>query len=278
MARDWLVYQAIRGGHRELRALSLVDRRERLIASGTDRIDKAVLSSDGTRLAYLRRAVPAVPVAAAARARSEFVVVHWNGKTDADYAVSAETDSRLTPFDWSADGRTVLGTCPGPSLLAVCSMDVSGVSRQPVIVTSDPTLSLYQAHFSPDGRWIVFMAMNPGEAGLSRLYVVPASGGAWVPITDGTSFHDKPRWSPDGRILYYLSNRDGFFNVWGRRFDGTAGLPQREPFRLTTFRSSDRMISPESISEVEIAVARNRLVLPLTDVSSQIWLLENADR
>ena len=30
MGRDWLVYQAVRGGHRELRALSLVDRRERI--------------------------------------------------------------------------------------------------------------------------------------------------------------------------------------------------------------------------------------------------------
>ena len=98
---------------------------------------------------------------------------------------------------------------------------------------------------------------------------VPASGGAWLPITDGQAFDDKPRWSKDGRILYYLSHRDGFFNVWGRRFNSSAGKPQREPFRVTTFRGDGRMISPENISEVEIAVAGNRLVVPLTDVSSQ---------
>jgi Tol biopolymer transport system component/DNA-binding winged helix-turn-helix (wHTH) protein len=279
MGRDWLVYQAVRGGYRELRALSLVDRRERLIASGTDRIDKAVMSSDGTRLAYLRRSTAAAPFASASPARAEFVVVHWNGKSDADYAVTADSQSGLTPFDWSPDGRTILGSCrAGTAALAVCSMDVSGDSRQPVIVTSDPALRLFQAHFSPDGRWIVFMAVDPKEAGLSRLYVVPASGGDWIPITDGQAFDDKPRWSKDGRIVYFLSNRDGFFNVWGRRFSASAGGPQKEPFRVTTFRGDGRMISPENISEVEIAVAGNRLVVPLTDVSSQIWLLENVDR
>ncbi|MEO7271235.1 MAG: hypothetical protein ABIX28_26015 [Vicinamibacterales bacterium] len=122
------------------------------------------------------------------------------------------------------------------------------------------------------------MAETARASGRSRLYVVPASGGGWTPLTDGTAFDDKPRWSHDGRLLYYLSDRDGFFNVWGRRFDGATGQPDGAPFQVTSFRTSQRMISPENISDAEIAVDAHRLVLPLTEVSSQIWLLEHVDR
>jgi len=223
VASGRLVYQAVRGGYRELRALSLIDRREQLIASGTDRIGKAVLSSDGTRLAYIRRVGSVTPRIGSGRGSAELVMVRWSGKTDADYAVSADMPSALTPFDWSPDGRTVIGTCRiGQAVLAVCSLDVSGGARQPVVVTSDPLLRLFQAHFAPDARWVVFMAESARPAGRSRLYVVPAGGGAWTPITDGTAFDDKPRWSSDGRIVYYLSDRDGFFNVWGRSFDASS--------------------------------------------------------
>ena len=187
-----LVYQAVRGGYRELRALSLIDRREQLIASGTDRIGKAVLSSDGTRLAYVRRASSVARSAGPGSASAEFVLVRWNGTSDADYAVSADTPSSLTPFDWSPDGRTVIRTCrTGQAVLAVCSMDVSGGARQPVVVTADPRLRLFQAHFAPDARWVVFMAESARAAGRSRLYVVASHGGEWTPVTDGTVFDDK---------------------------------------------------------------------------------------
>ena len=37
---------------------------------------------------------------------------------------------------------------------------------------------------------------------------------------------DKPRWSPDGRTIYFVSRRvTGFLNVWGIRFDQTKGEP-----------------------------------------------------
>jgi len=42
---------------------------------------------------------------------------------------------------------------------------------------------------------------------VSIIYVVPQSGGEWTQITEGKYFDDKPRWSPDGRTLYFLSNR-----------------------------------------------------------------------
>ena len=186
------------------------------------------------------------------------------------------TQSDFLPFDWASDGRTILGTCGRPG--AVCSVDLSTPDRSPVIVASDPRFSLFQAHFSPDARWIVFFAHDVKEGGRSRLYVVPASGGTWIPITDGQAFDDKPRWSSDGKLLYYLSTRGAFLNIWARRFEPLTGEPVGEPFRVTSFASGRRMISPDRINRMEIDIAADRLILPVTESSSQIWVLGGVDR
>jgi len=54
---------------------------------------------------------------------------------------------------------------------------------------------------SPDGRW---MAYTSDESGSYEVYVrpFPASGGKWRVSTQGGS---DPKWSPDGRELYYIS-------------------------------------------------------------------------
>src|SRR5262249_1591932 len=82
---------------------------------------------------------------------------------------------------------------------------------------------LFQPHLSPNGRWIVFEAVANSPNPESTLYVVSASGGAWTRITDSKQWDDKPRWSPDGRTIYFVSRRGGFFNVWGIHFDPAVG-------------------------------------------------------
>lgn len=145
------------------------------------------------------------------------------------------------------------------------------------VVTSDPEENLYQARFSPDDRWIAFCSAKMNQAGISTIYVVPAVGGAWTRITEGRTFDDKPRWSPDGRTLYFISNRSGFFNVWGIKFDPAEGKPVGEPFRVTTFDSPGQIIL-EDVRIMELALAADRLVLPMMEVSGNIWILENVER
>ena len=80
----------------------------------------------------------------------------------------------------------------------------------------------------------------------STLYVMPAAGGPWTRITDGKHWDDKPRWSPDGKTIYFVSGRSGFFNVWGIRFDSTKGKPVGEAFRVTAFENPGLMIPDDS--------------------------------
>ena len=60
---------------------------------------------------------------------------------------------------------------------------------------------------SPDGRTIVFDLVGD-------LYTLPIVGGKATRITDGMPFDAQPRWSPDGRQIVFVSDRDGSDDVW----------------------------------------------------------------
>jgi len=67
---------------------------------------------------------------------------------------------------------------------------------------------------SPDGKTIVFEL-------LGDLYTLPIEGGEAKRLTEGLPFDSQPRYSPDGKWIAFLSDRDGAENAWIMRADGT---------------------------------------------------------
>ena len=110
-----------------------------------------------------------------------------------------------------------------------------------------------------------------------RVRSLTYTGGEWTRITEGKALETHPRWSPDASTIYYVSNRTGFFNVWGIHFDPEVGKPLGQPFQVTAFDSPARLMAISSFPN-EISIGKNRLVLSLGEVSGNIWMLDNADR
>lgn len=66
---------------------------------------------------------------------------------------------------------------------------------------------------SPDGRRLVFDL-------LGDLYAMPVEGGSATRLTDGPAFDMQPRFSPDGTLIAFSSDRDGSTNIWVVNADG----------------------------------------------------------
>jgi len=166
---------------------------------------------------------------------------------------------------WDADSRetTVLVTGAG-----IDAVNMS-TGQRGALLNAPRQTTLSQASFSSDDRWILFLATAPGTA---RIQVAPARGGEWLPITDGATKVDKPRFSPDGRLIYFTLDRDGTRGIWAAHFDPSNGRVWGAAFPVFEPRGPGLSLLAVNRQALEIAVARDKLVTILCDSNSAIWM------
>jgi hypothetical protein len=208
------------------------------------------------------------------------------GEPDGSQRLIAPWDHRIVmiPTDWTADGRHVLGTISRPpytGTTVIGTWPVSGLSAGPGRILIDGPRQMWQAKFSPDGRWISFVALRVNRGTELEMAVVPASGAPepqWISVAANHHWPDKPRWAPDGRALYFISRESSsYFNLWGIRMNPDTGMPVGAAFQITHFDSPALIIDP-ALDRCEIALTRRHLVLSMQSTSGSIWMLPDATR
>jgi serine/threonine-protein kinase len=108
----------------------------------------------------------------------------------------------VQPDHVSPDGRLATMTVYGGNKSDIHVVSLEDPDAEPVAFTTSPAGEIL-ARFSPDGRWIAY---SSDETGNYEVFVraFPGPGGRWQ-ISNGGGVH--PRWSPDGRRLFYRIGR-----------------------------------------------------------------------
>ena len=117
-------------------------------------------------------------------------------------------------------------------------------------------------------------------AATSRIFVAPFRSGElapesqWISLTDNPVWDDKPRWSPDGRLLYLLSERDGFRCLWARPFD-----PGNQRFSGPMFAVYHSHLARQSMLNVglgslETGVAPGKFIFNMAERTGNIWMTD----
>ncbi len=95
----------------------------------------------------------------------------------------------------------------------------------PVEAGWDPQGLILSAALSPDGK---ALAIELSRDGKSDIWVKQLPTGPFSRITFGDTASVRPGWSPDGREVYYVSDRTGtgVGGIYARKADGTGGARQ----------------------------------------------------
>jgi serine/threonine protein kinase/sugar lactone lactonase YvrE len=166
---------------------------------------------------------------------------------------------------WSPDGKEIVVSENGRDFPQVRNNTPSNLWR--VNVATGEKRRIYegdaeQPAWSPGGERVAFVFMQKG--GRRDIATIPADGSAAaIVVTKDGSTNWCPVWSPDGKFLYYASDKNGNMNFWRVRLDEASGLITGEP---------EAVVAPSKYSHhLAFSGDGKRLIYVQTDRESNIY-------
>ena len=90
-----------------------------------------------------------------------------------------------------------------------------------------------QPSWSPHRRRIAF-ARRGGAGRKTDIWTIPSGGGEPIALMNDAPLDWNPIWAPDGKHLYFVSDRSGTMNLWRMAIDEESGNARGEPEPLVT--------------------------------------------
>ena len=139
----------------------------------------------------------------------------------------------------SPDGKQIAFSASSPtsrgSQVYVCNADGSGMRLMAKEVPS------YFHGWSPDGKYLAYVHQHPAANGGPAnydIFRIPATGGEPEQLNSNTGYDDGPDYSPDGKWIYYNTNRTGKWDIWRIPANG-AGPGDEKAQRITNEETED---------------------------------------
>ncbi len=151
---------------------------------------------------------------------------------------TGESVRRVSDFGynpvWSPDGEEVLLATESviqpstrPTKSQLWTINVSHGDRH--LITEGDAL---QPNWSPHGHRIAYWSRAQGGQG--DVWTISTDGSNAVRVTSEATMDWNPVWSPDGKYLYFCSDRSGNMNLWRVPIEEKTGKPLGEAEAVTS--------------------------------------------
>jgi Tol biopolymer transport system component len=173
----------------------------------------------------------------------------------------------------SHDGSKILWEINGARGVVVFDT----ASGQKTEILKHPKHGGSMGRFSPDDRWIAFHTLPSPTT--RQIFIAPFRGAVpipqneWIPITNGQAIDRYARWSPDGNLLYFISERDSFLCLWAQPLDPATKHPQGAAFSVRHFHTARRSLATiGNPGLMGMSVGTGRLIFSMTEQTGNIWI------
>jgi Tol biopolymer transport system component len=219
---------------------------------------RGIISPDGSRVAFTRRTESSPGFA-------DLYIIPAGGGAEEKIAGSVEA-----VMGWSSDSRKILYMWGRPFRFRTFDVANSAV----VDILQHPKHNVDDARLSPDDRWICFkLEQQPGH---EPTFISPVRNGVaaqedeWIRITDGP-VDGRSWWSPDGNLLYYLSERDGSLCLWAQKLDKVSKHPLGPAFAVYHLHGRRHSLGSAGFG---YGMGPDKLYFGLLETTGNIWMAE----
>lgn len=250
-----LVFTRGRGSQRSLWIRdSLAGTERQLLSTGT-RVQSPVIDASGDMMAYEETG-------------SEGTSIFFRSK---EGEVRRLCQGCSLPTGWFDSDRALLYRDGASSVLKM----IDPRTGKDWIVMEEADASLSEASWSPMHELMLFVETRGDRKRIFAVRVPRTTGraeGKLIPVPDIGVSPDRPRWSGDGRTIFYMSNSDGSTCLYGQAFSPERGEVVGAPFAVRHFHNERATIDNVFPLSFNLSVDGDSLYFNLGEQSSTIWI------
>jgi dipeptidyl aminopeptidase/acylaminoacyl peptidase len=174
----------------------------------------------------------------------------------------------------------------------------AAISAQPPATSSAKPLApeallalrhLSGLEFSPDGTRVAFVVAEPpkGDQPFSHIWLFDTSKSSFRQLTYSQKSESSPKWSPDGKLLAFLSDRDANQQIYLLSMSGgesaplTKGKRNISRFEWSLDGKTIAFLAPDAKTEAEEKKEKDKddaHVADKDDKQARLWLLSLSDK